>query len=48
MTKPVAVVIYGGEARQRWTAGLEGANIPVFPTTRAAVRALALMVEATL
>jgi len=46
--KPVALVIYGGEARQRWTASLEGAGIPVFPTTRAAVRAIALMVEATL
>ena len=46
--KPVAVVIYGGEARQRWTASLKGASIPVFPTTRAAVRALALMAEATL
>jgi acetyltransferase len=46
--KPVAVVIYGGEARRRWTASLEGANIPIFPTTRAAVRALALMAEATL
>ena len=46
--KPVAVVIYGGAARRRWTASLEGANIPVFPTTRAAVRALALMAEATL
>ncbi len=46
--KPVALVIYGGEARQRWTASLEGASIPVFPTTRAAVRALALMAEATL
>jgi acetate---CoA ligase (ADP-forming) len=46
--KPIAVVIYGGEARRRWTASLEGASIPVFPTTRAAVRALALMAEATL
>jgi acetyltransferase len=46
--KPVALVIYGGEAQQRWTADLEGANIPVFRTTRAGARALALMVQATL
>ena len=45
--KPVAVVIYGGEAGQRWTADCEGANMPIFKTTRAGVRALALMVEAT-
>jgi len=42
------LVIYGGEAQQRWTAALEGANIPVFRTTRAAARALSLMVQATL
>ena len=46
--KPVALVIYGGSAEQRWVAEIDGANIPVFPTTRAAVRALALMVQATL
>ena len=46
--KPVAVVIYGGEARQRWTADLEGANVPVFKTTRAGARALSLLVQATL
>jgi acetyltransferase len=46
--KPMALVIYGGQARQRWTADLEGADIPVFATTRAGVRALALMVQATL
>ena len=28
-------MIYGGEAQQRWTADLEGADIPVFKTTRA-------------
>jgi hypothetical protein len=42
------MVIYGGQAQQRWTADLEGANIPVFETTRAGARALALMVEATM
>jgi acyl-CoA synthetase (NDP forming) len=46
--KPVAVVIYGGEAQQRWTADLEGANVPVFKTTRAGARALSLLVQATL
>jgi acetyltransferase len=46
--KPVALVIYGGDAQQRWTADLEGANIPVFKTTRAGARALSLMVRATL
>ena len=40
--------IYGGEAEQRWTADLEGADVPVFKTTRAAARALALMVQATM
>ena len=46
--KPVALVLYGGDAAQRWTADLEGANIPIFRTTRAAVRALALLVDASL
>ncbi len=46
--KPVAMVIYGGDAGQRWTADLDGANVPIFRTTRAAVRALALLVQASL
>jgi acyl-CoA synthetase (NDP forming) len=46
--KPVALVVYGGEAQQRWTADLEGADVPIFKTTRAAVRALSLMVQATI
>src|SRR6516225_8905358 len=46
--KPVALVIYGGEAEQRWTAALEGAGVPIFKTTRAGARALSLMVEATM
>jgi acetyltransferase len=45
--KPVAMVIYGGEAQGRWVAGLEGANVPVFRTTRAAVRALTLLLQAS-
>jgi acetyltransferase len=46
--KPVAIVIYGGDAGRRWRTDLEGADIPVFRTTRAGARALALMVQATL
>ena len=46
--KPVAVTIYGGDARARWVAELEGADIPVFSTTREAARALTLLVQATL
>ncbi len=46
--KPVAMVIYGGDAGRRWTADLDGANVPIFTTTRAAVRALALLVQASL
>ncbi len=46
--KPVAMVIYGGSARQRWIAELEGANVPVFNTTREAARALSFLVQATL
>lgn len=39
--KPVYVVILGGKLKQRWLAELEGLRIPVFPTTRIAVKALA-------
>jgi acetyltransferase len=46
--KPVAMVIYGGDAGRRWRTDLEGADIPVFRTTRAGARALSLMVQATL
>jgi acetyltransferase len=46
--KPVAMVVYGGDAARRWTADLDGANVPIFATTRAAVRALALLVQARL
>jgi len=46
--KPVAVVVYGGAARARWVAELEGAEIPVFSTTREAARALSLLADATL
>jgi acetyltransferase len=46
--KPVAMVVYGGDAARRWTADLDGANVPIFTTTRAAVRALALLAQASL
>ena len=46
--KPVAVVIYGGEAEQRWIADSEGSNVPIFKSTRAGARALSLMVQATM
>jgi acetate---CoA ligase (ADP-forming) len=46
--KPVAVAIYGGGARGRWVAELEGAEVPVFNTTREAIRALTLLADATL
>jgi acetyltransferase len=46
--KPVAMVIYGGDAGRRWRADLEGANVPIFRTTRAGARALSLMVQATM
>lgn len=45
--KPVAVVIYGGSARARWTDELDGTSVPVYRTTREAVRALSLLVQAT-
>jgi acetyltransferase len=38
--KPLALVISGGEVRERWIRELDGLNIPVYPSTRTAVRAL--------
>jgi hypothetical protein len=46
--KPVCLVIYGGAAAQRWTADLEGADVPIFKTTRAGARALSLFAQASL
>jgi len=46
--KPVAMAIYGGDARERWSKSLKGTGILVLPTTRAAARALALLAQATL
>jgi acetyltransferase len=44
--KPVVLVIYGGSARSRWIADIEGAGIPVMRTTRDGARALALLAQA--
>jgi acyl-CoA synthetase (NDP forming) len=46
--KPICLVIYGGAAAQRWTADLEGADVPIFKTTRAGARALSLFAQASL
>ena len=43
--KPIAMVIWGGGARDRWIAAIEGLNIPVFASTRAALRALAALID---
>jgi acetyltransferase len=40
---PLAMVIVGGAVRERWLRDLDGLGIPVYPTTRAAVRALAAL-----
>lgn len=45
--KPVAMVIYGGDDRVRWMNVLEGSGIPIFNSTRAAVKALAALAQAT-
>lgn len=42
---PLAMVITGGAIRERWLRDIEGLDIPVFPTTRLAVRALAALVR---
>ena len=39
--KPLAVVMFGRAPKARWLRDLEGLQIPVYPTTRTAVRALA-------
>jgi acyl-CoA synthetase (NDP forming) len=41
--KPVVMVIYGGPARERWIEAIEGLGIPVYNSTRPAVRALAAL-----
>jgi acetate---CoA ligase (ADP-forming) len=44
--KPVALLIYGGVERRKWISDLEGADVPVFPTVRTAVKALATVYRA--
>jgi acetyltransferase len=39
--KPVYSVIIGGPTRERWIQEIDGLNMPVFDTTRIAVKALA-------
>ncbi len=39
--KPLALVIFGAASKTYWLQELEGLQIPVFPSTRMAVRALA-------
>ena len=41
--KPVVMVVYGGAARNRWIKAVEGLGIPVYGSTRPAVRALAAL-----
>jgi acetate---CoA ligase (ADP-forming) len=41
-SKPFVLVLYGSAAA-RWTADVEGADIPVYPSVRAGVRALAAL-----
>jgi acyl-CoA synthetase (NDP forming) len=45
--KPFVVVIYGDDTGKKWIKDLEGARIPVFGSTRSAVRALSLAIHAT-
>ncbi len=40
--KPLALVIFGPEPKTRWLRELEGLQVPVFPSTRTAIRALAV------
>jgi acetyltransferase len=39
--KPLALVIFGPEPKTRWVREIEGLQIPVFPSTRTAIHALA-------
>jgi len=41
--KPLFLVLYGGPLRERWLDALEGLNIPVFESSRLALRTLAAM-----
>lgn len=39
--KPIYVVILGGEVKHRWMKEMDGLRVPIFETTRIAVKALA-------
>ncbi len=39
--KPIYVVILGGDVKQRWMKEMDGLHVPIFETTRIAVKALA-------
>ncbi len=41
--KPLCLVLYGGPVREKWLREIEGLEIPVFASSRLAVRALAAM-----
>lgn len=41
--KPLFLVLYGGPVRERWLREIEGLNIPVFPGSGLAIRALRAM-----
>lgn len=41
---PLVLVLTGGSARERWTRELEGLGIAIYPSARAAVRALRALV----
>lgn len=41
--KPLLLVIYGGSVRDRWMKELDGLRIPVFPSSRLAIRTLSTM-----
>lgn len=43
--KPLVLVIYGGAVRERWVRELDGLGIPIYPTTRAAIRTLRALVQ---
>ncbi len=43
--KPLCLVLYGGTVRDRWLRELEGLDIPAYPSTRAAIRALRALAE---
>ncbi len=41
--KPLFTIMLGGEVRQKWLSEIEGLNMPVFNTTRMAIKSLQAM-----